>query len=208
VRTTRVVAAAVLVGAAAEAFHRFRRWHLAWGATDDEALSVMPGDAFVPKPHFAPTRAITIDAPPDEVWPWLEQLGYGRAGWYSYDLLDNLGRKSADQIRVDLQGLRAGDRIPMGPVVTDETAWVVDRIDPPHEMVWTMPSSSWAWRLEALPGDRTRLVTRIRLRYRLGPTLPLELVLLEIGDFWMMRKELRSIKELVERGTVAAPIAA
>ena len=192
-----------------EVFRRYRRWHLRWGATDDEVRRALPGDELVPAPHFAPTRAITIDAPPEAVWPWLEQLGYGRAGWYSYDLLDNIGHgRSAEEIQPELQGLHPGDWIPMGPVVNEEAAWVVDRIDPPHSMVWAKPACTWVWQLEELPGGRTRLITRIRLRHRLRVTVIPELFLMEFGDFWMMRKELRSIRERAEHETAAAALAA
>jgi hypothetical protein len=71
----------------------YRWWHLRWGATPAEARAGMPGDDLVPVSHFTATRAITIKAQPGEVWPWLTQVGYGRAGFYSYDLLDNLGRR-------------------------------------------------------------------------------------------------------------------
>src|SRR4029450_1696876 len=70
----------------------YRPWHLRWGATDDELAAAMPGDSIVPRPSFNATRAITVDAPSEDVWPWLVQLGYGRAGWYSYDVFDNAGR--------------------------------------------------------------------------------------------------------------------
>src|SRR5512135_2927391 len=76
----------------------YRRWHLRWGATDEEVRGPMPGDEIVPRAPFNATRAITIAAPPDSVWPWIVQLGYRRAGWYTYDLLDNAGYESADQV--------------------------------------------------------------------------------------------------------------
>ena len=56
----------------------YRRWHLRWGATEDEATGPMPGDDLVPKASFVATRALSIDAPPDRVWPWIVQVGYGR----------------------------------------------------------------------------------------------------------------------------------
>ena len=66
-----------------------RRWHLHWGAIDAEVAAAMPGDELVPEPSFSATWAITIQAPPELVWPWIVQLGTGRAGFYSYDLFDN-----------------------------------------------------------------------------------------------------------------------
>jgi hypothetical protein len=75
----------------------------------------LPGDELVDRPTFNATRAISIAAPPQVVWPWLVQVGTTRAGWYSYDLLDNLGHPSARRILPEYQGLAAGDVVPMSP---------------------------------------------------------------------------------------------
>src|SRR5689334_22229007 len=80
-----------------------RRWHARWGATDAEVAAAMPGDDLVPGCQYASTRAITINAPREAVWPWLAQVGFGRAGFYSNDLLDNVAHPSADQIIPELQ---------------------------------------------------------------------------------------------------------
>ncbi len=71
-----------------------RSWHLRWGATADEVRSAMPGDDVIPRAQFNATRAITVDAPPERVWPWIVQLGYGRAGFYTYDLIDNASQRA------------------------------------------------------------------------------------------------------------------
>ena len=76
----------------------YRHWHKRWGATDEEVHGPMPGDGIVPKASFNATRAITIDAPPGMVWPWIVQMGYRRAGFYTYAILDNAGYESADRI--------------------------------------------------------------------------------------------------------------
>jgi hypothetical protein len=81
----------------------YRRWHLRWGATPAEVAVVMAGDALFPRAQYRSTRAITISAPPDAVWPWLVQVGCLRAGFYSNDLLDNLGRPSSTAILPELQ---------------------------------------------------------------------------------------------------------
>jgi hypothetical protein len=78
----------------------------------------MPGDELVPQPKITSTRAITIDAPPHEVWPWLAQIGQGRGGFYSYDALENLVRcdiHSANRIIPRLQRLHPGDLILLAP---------------------------------------------------------------------------------------------
>src|SRR5208282_4695705 len=92
-----------------------RPWQLRWGATDDEVARPLPGDGDVSQPTFNATRAVTITARPEAIWPWLIQMGLGRAGWYSYDLLDNLGRPSAERIMPEFQHLAVGDLIPVSP---------------------------------------------------------------------------------------------
>src|SRR5918993_3584293 len=75
-----------------------RPWQLRWGATDEEIQRAMPGDDIVGKPSFNATRAVSINAPAENIYPWIVQMGVGRAGWYSYDWLDNPGRRSAESI--------------------------------------------------------------------------------------------------------------
>ncbi len=102
-------------------------WHRRWGATPNEVAMAMPGDNLLPAPAGQTTRAVTIGAPPSAIWPWLVQIGYGRAGWYSYDRIDNDGRPSATRIVPELQELDAGDRIEMVPGMGPTVRW----LDPP-----------------------------------------------------------------------------
>jgi hypothetical protein len=178
-----------------------RRRHLRWGATDAEVAAVMPGDDRVPQPSFSATRAITVDAPPERVWPWLVQLGYGRGGWYSYDLLDNGGHPSADRILPAFQDLAVGDWVPMAAKISERTAFRVLVFEPPRLLLWEKPGSTWVWSLTPLDGGRTRLVTRLRDRYdwRHPAAALLSLVLFELGDWPMMRKELLGIRARAER---------
>lgn len=81
-----------------------RPWHSRWGATDDELKVAMPGDELIPEARPA-TRAITIAAPAEDIWPWLLQLGFGKAGWYSYDWIDNDFTPSADRILPEYQSM-------------------------------------------------------------------------------------------------------
>ena len=102
------------VGTAAAGATMARRWYRTWGVDPAEAARPLPGDEVVPDATGGETRGVTIDAPPETVWPWLVQMGYGRAGWYSYDQLDQRGR-SADE-RVDAwQRLAVGDIVPTHP---------------------------------------------------------------------------------------------
>src|SRR5215213_11117273 len=115
-RTRTGLAFGLVAAAAVVLYARYvRPWQLTWGATPEEVSRSMPGDDLVPRPTFNATRAITIAAPPERIGPWLVQIGLTRAGWYSYDILDNLGRKSARHIIPELQNLAVGDIVPMSP---------------------------------------------------------------------------------------------
>jgi hypothetical protein len=180
-------------------FHR--RQHLRWGATDAEVAGSMPGDELVPKASFDATRAITIGAPPDMVWPWIVQMGYRRAGFYTYALLDNAGYESADTILEEYQHPEVGDWMPMASKVSETTAFRVAAFDTGKWLLWSKPDSTWSWTLTPLPGGRTRLVTRLKQRYPWeSPGMAVfTLVLLELGDFPMMRRMLPGIRERAER---------
>ena len=138
-------------------------------ASSRERRRPMPGDAIVPDPMLAATQAITIDAPPRRVWPWLAQLGAGRAGWYSYDRIDNGGRPSAETILPECQHVAPGDVLPATPGATD--AFVVAVAEAPRDLVLTVPTvagpvMTWEFLLEPLDGARTRLVVRVRVSAR------------------------------------------
>jgi len=179
----------------------YRHWHLRWGATADEVRGPMPGDELVERASFEATRAITIDAPPEKVWPWIVQMGYRRAGFYTYDLLDNAGYESADSVLEEFQHPKVGDWMPMASKVNETTAFKVGSFEPNQWLLWEKPDSTWAWRLTPLAGGRTRLVSRLKQRYqREAPASAfLTLVLLEFGDFPMMRRVLKGIKARAER---------
>jgi hypothetical protein len=124
----------------------FRRWHLRWGATPDEVEAALPGDELLPSPQFRCTRAITIQAPPSLVWPWLVQVGCLRAGFYSNDLLDNLGHPSARDIVPELQHLEFGQWIPTSPTApSDVTAFRVEGFELKQWLLWRKPDSTWVW---------------------------------------------------------------
>jgi len=108
------VGAVVASGAAAIGFVKVRAQFRTWGIDPDEATKSLPGDDIVENAEAIDTRGIDIAAPPEKVWPWLVQMGYGRAGWYSYDELD-MDRPSAEHIVPELQELRVGDLLPTHP---------------------------------------------------------------------------------------------
>ena len=180
----------------------YRRWHLRWGASPDEVVRPMPGDTLLPGAQFRATRAITIDASPDKVWPWLVQVGCLRAGWYSNDLLDNLGRPSATTIEPSLQELHVGQWIPMSPKSppSPRTALRVDSFEVDNWLLWTKPDSTWSWQLTRTATNGTRLVTRIHVVYDWHHpfTAFFGVVLMEFGDFAMLRRMLRGVKARAE----------
>jgi hypothetical protein len=88
-----------------------RPWMATWGVEGDEASRLFVIDEHVPEPMLQATRAVTIDAPPEEVWPWLLQMGLDRGGFYSYDRLDNKGQPSATTIIPELKDLHEGDHV-------------------------------------------------------------------------------------------------
>ena len=185
-----------------------RRWHRRWGATDAELAAVLPGDELVPGCQYTATRAITIAAPPEAVWPWLAQVGFGKAGFYSNDLLDNVGHPSAERILDEFQDSQIGDWVPMFSRVNDATAFRVAALEAPHHLVWAKPDSTWAWHLRPVAGG-TRLVTRLRILYRWQQQPAgalLSLLLNEFGDFPMMRKMLRTLRGRAERGQAEAGV--
>jgi hypothetical protein len=184
----------------------FRPWHLRWGTTDQEVTRQMPGDEIVRRPVFNATRAVTVNARPEEIWPWLVQIGYGRAGWYSYDLLDNLGRHSSEQILPEHQQLEPGDLVPLGP--GEQSGMWVKSTRPYESMVWwdrKRQASSWTWGLYPVDSEHTRLVTRVRNDYRKSMSAMLFGLLVELADFPMMRRCMLGIKRRAEQQATTAP---
>ncbi len=180
-----------------------RPYQLQWGATAAEIAQSMPGDELNTNPSFLATRAITIDAPPEEVWPWLLQMGYGRAGFYGYDLLENAGGseglRSAEEIIPRFQNFVVGDEVPISAVAS----MTFHSIEQNRYLIWlgsdTPNPGAFTWAVYPLDGDRTRLVSRIRWTYH--PTsvklLALELFT-EFADHVAVRKILQGIKQRVE----------
>jgi hypothetical protein len=189
-----------------------------YGATAEELRRALPGDELVKHPKLGYTRAITIDAPPEAVWPWLVQIGQGRGGFYSFDALENLvgcDIHSAESIRPELQELQIGDRIRARP--QDHPSWVVVDLEVPRHLVLVGADPStrrappvveepppdyvgttWQWVLEPLDGGaRTRLIVRQRLTYGEGQALLWHLV--EPFNFVMERRMLHGLKRRAER---------
>jgi hypothetical protein len=207
-----------------------RPWQLRRGATDEEVRRALPGDALIPHPKHGYTQAITIQAPPSEVWPWLVQIGHQRAGWYSHDALHRLlgiagsvefEDRSAEHVIPELQSLQVGDEIEIAP----EMGYQVVTLQPERALVlyvqldlgtWeavesgaALPErylrSSWAWVLEPRGEDRTRLIVRVRSDYddQWNDVLA-AVVPNELGSLIMQPKTLQGIKARAEKGAYGA----
>ena len=169
-----------------------------WGATPEEIQSPVVGDDLCPSATLIATRSITISAPPQDVFPWIRQMGFGRAGWYSYDWLDNLGRKSATSIHDEWQTVEAGDKVPSGPI--SFTAAIVEA---PRHFVLEIKSLgkkspklhfTLAYELRDDPHG-TRLVTRMRSRISVPLGSLFEKLILGPGDGLMLRRQLLTISQ-------------
>jgi hypothetical protein len=158
------------------------------------------GDDIVADARAQLTHATTIDAPPADVWPWLVQMGCHRAGWYSWDILDNAGVRSADRIRPELQHLAVGDVLPARPAGAE--GFKVLRIVPERALILSGMSpeweGTWAFVLEPLGADRTRLVTRYRAAYPPKARMAVMLPVFSAAHAIMERKQLRTIKHHAE----------
>ena len=191
-----------------------------WGATGDEVTGSMPGDDLVAGPRLGYTRAVTIAAAREKVWPWLAQIGQGRGGFYSFDGLENLlgcHIHSSDAVLPDAQHLRTGDLIRLAPAA-EAPSFRVHEVVPPETLVLVSagppqpggpPSSgdgdtvaTWQWVLRPADGGRgTRLIVRQRLTYPRSQRLLWHL--LEPVTFVMERRMLLGMRDRAEGGTAA-----
>jgi hypothetical protein len=193
-----------------------RRRQMRWGVTDEEVDGLLPGDELVPDPDVVATRALTIDADPAAVWPWVAQLGQGRGGFFSYDVLENLAGcdvHSANRIVDAWQQVGIGDPFKLHPDVALEVAVVepgralvvrggvpMGDTAPPYDF-------TWAFIVVACAGGTSRLVVRERYRYsRRWAALLVEP--LQVVSFVMTQKMLRGIRNRAERAPTVEAMAA
>jgi hypothetical protein len=181
---------------------------LTWGATAAEADACLPGDELLASPDVVTTRAVQIGAPPGLVWPWLAQMGPGRAGAYTYDWIENLlglNMHSADVIIPEFQHIAVGDAWRLGargPVLR------VARLEVERALVVRSDDGNWVWAfaLESVAGA-TRLVSRNRIATpgSAWPSRALARYLMEPGSLVMERKMLLGIKARAERLAAGCP---
>ncbi|HLO34591.1 MAG TPA: hypothetical protein VK194_00850 [Candidatus Deferrimicrobium sp.] len=221
-----------------------RPWYERWGVEPDEGHRLLPGDELIAGPTAGDTRGITIEAPAAAIWPWLVQMGFGRAGWYSYDAMDTRGL-SAHAIVPEWQSIAVGQTMPAWPGGGLE----VVQIEPEHALVLylddtivarqeeeakatavggvgaepTTPGlaasgaimrsqpqkfrASWAFVLDPLDGDRTRLIERVRIEYpEVAAWNRLTGPLFGVAMFLMTRRQLLGIRQRAERLISRGPI--
>ena len=180
--------------------------HVSVRANREEHSRSLPGDDLIPAPIASLTNAVTIHRPPRDVWPWLAQMGAGRAGWYSYDVIDHGGRPRATEVIPKLQSPAVGGVFPWLPGATD--GFILVRQEAPRFLVLGARGpggaylSTWAFVLEEPSPGVTRLIVRARgsraYQFHGLPTWLIKLVI-PVGHFVMERKQLRGIVQRAER---------
>lgn len=218
----RCLAPVALIAAVVAVINRLllRPWHERWGATDEEVEAGLPGDELVADPALQITRAVTIDAPPEQVWPWIVQLGADRGGFYSYDWLENLfGLRihNADRIVPEWQTTAVGDLVTAE--FTGSSGWYVMDLRPNDVLVLKLANVDaerpverdegmrwefvWIFAVRPGPGGTTRLLIRERTgfdsiftRWLMAPVGPI--------SFVMTRRTLLGIKSRAEGARAAA----
>jgi proline iminopeptidase len=189
---------------------------LRWGATDEEVALPYPGADIIPGATRSATMAVTIDAPPSRLWPWLVQMGVDRAGWYSWDRLDNFGRRSAERLHSEWQEISIGDRLTAKPDGSEW--WEVAALEPERFLCLRMSldlqgrpfdprgepprfytDSTWGFLLEELPYSRTRLLVSGYWSFRPRWLQPImSFVFLEPSHWIMQTRQFANLKRHAE----------
>ena len=232
IRVILLAVASALVAAGTAYFLVVRPRVRGWGLDPAEVEMEIPGDDLVPEASGVETRGVTIEAAPHDIWPWLIQMGFGRAGWYSYDALDMKGA-SATAILPEFQHIAPGEVMPTHP----GGGFLVKIVEPSRALVLysdtelvraqqaaaresgadELPTAglkasgallessypefaaSWAFFLQPLAENRTRLIERFRIRTPgSGPARAVLGEIMGTGIVLMTRKQLLAIKARVE----------
>lgn len=195
----RLLAAGTLITVLGVLYERFLRGPiLRWGATAEEVDARLPGDDLIDSPDGVATRAISIDAPADAIWPWIAQMGPSpRGGVYTYDWIENLlglDIHSVDTVLEEFQHPVAGDSFGLS-----SNMMVIAAVEPGHHLVWRSADGNWVWSFALLPGPSgsTRLVSRNS--FRLGRLIDkLGMLPMEPASLVMERKMLLGFKQRAE----------
>jgi uncharacterized protein YndB with AHSA1/START domain len=153
----RNMAVGVVIGTTMGAgISRGIRWWRTWGIDPEVSTEALPGDDIVPVTSAQETRSITIDAPPEAIWPWLVQMGYGRAGWYSYDTLDNRA-KSVERIVPEWQSIGVGEVMPHSP----GGGFEVRAVEPGRALVLSMDTALLENQMEAVTAQERKTAEKM-----------------------------------------------
>lgn len=201
-----------LAGAAVLAAYQWglRPWYERWGATASEARATLPGDELVTNPVITRTKAITLKAPVEQVWPWLAQLGQGKAGFYSYEFIENQLLRcdihNSSRIVPEWQDPQVGDLVRMYPADKQgPPPYVIARVEPHQALVMGHPDEhgqwfdTWQFVLRPVDAWRTRLIHRVR-----SGSMGVWDVL-QFAYFLMERGMMLGIKERAERLALIEP---
>ena len=201
-----LIAVAGVAASAAAAIDRLyrsllREWVLTWGATAEEAARALPGDELLEAADIVATRAIRIDAPPAAIWPWLVQMGPGRAGAYTYDWIENLfdlDMHSADRVHPEWQDLKVGDVLRSRE---NRPGMRVELLERERALSNRSEAGDWVWTFVLEPENgSTRLISRNRIAMKgAAAGQRLGMLVMEPGSLVMERKMLLGIKQRAER---------
>ena len=197
-KKTLLVTAGALIGGAALYRSFLRAPILTWGATRDEVSRRLPGDELLEEADGTATRAITINAPPSAVWPWIAQMGPSpRGGAYTYDWIENLlglNMHSVDHVLPEFQHPKVGDGFGYGP-----NKMSFRLVEPEHVLAAQSEDSNWVWTfvIEQTQEGKTRLISRNRFRL---PKLKdkIGMIPMEPASLVMERRMLHGIKKRAE----------
>jgi hypothetical protein len=197
------------------AFALLSRWAPTWGATEAEAARTLPGDELIQRAPSDSTQAMTIDARPEEVWPWIAQIGDDRGGFYSYTFIENPAQElmmggepvyhNANRILPQFQNPQPGEGMIM------DTLQVYDA-EPGKWLLAAQRSEAgkfewvWLWHLEPAGTNQTRLLVRSAMRLALGPSNPVVSTVMGLGAHVMNWRMIEGIKLRAEGGTEPAGI--
>jgi hypothetical protein len=198
----------VAVGVYVSTYPHWRRWCLSWGSRAEEVDGRLPGDDLLVDTDVVTTRAVSIDAPPEAVWPWLAQMGSGRGGLYTYDWIENLlglHMHSVDVILSQFQDIKVGDGQTLGKSGPTLRVAICEKS---QALVFRSDDGNWVWAFLLQPeGTGTRLMSRNRIAIP-GASRRMRWFyryVMEPGSLIMERKMLMGIKHRAERLVAAGP---
>jgi hypothetical protein len=191
------------------------RWTPTWGATEAEVARALPGDELIERVPGDTTHAATIDAPPEEVWPWIAQIGDDRGGFYSYTFIENLLQKAAaggeaiyhnaSRILPQFQDPQPGEGLVM------DSLKVYD-VEPGKWLLAAQRSEAgnfewvWLWHIEPVGMDQTRLLVRMAIRLPGVAGNSVVSKVTDLGAFVMGRRMIEGLKLRAEGRTEPAGI--